>query len=1270
MSVWTDAVAATSPYAWWKLGETAGATVAADSSGNAHPASYGSPSNITYAATSLIPGDTGTSIVLNTTAAQLSASSVSIPSVGVTYATTIKSATDQTGRLFITDTLGTYLDIGATASYAKISTSIAPSLGYDPTALFNGVAHFVLYVVRATTAELWVDGVMVGSATHAAASVTKTAFYLKQPSSAPLGAYDDTLVWTSALTSAQIGALYAGWSGVVTNDNIANAITVTLANTGDTYTSPEISDAGFTVEPSESGGNNRSGWWKYTPLTSGTVTVSTVGSYLTGNPGISPNNPADTTLHVFTGSVLGSQTQIAYDDDNGVNHGGKTWTSWVQFAATAGTTYYLRVASGGFTGALTWVMNVSGPSTQAQAAGSLSLGGAISRKTASFALAGPASAGSVQLAGTKQPRTAAFALAGVVEGSISFASTLRRKTSAFSLASPALVALGAVLRPRVASVGLSGSPAVSLAGELPRKMPVFGLYVVTPVVPAPVSTAGEASVVLAQAFGAVTMQGTQPVYTVSEAMIPRARQRVIVDGVDVTYFRGVPIPPISYTLLEPLLYGPATMDLPQISACFERAGSSTVPWLHPGAVVEIQRVGDGTQTTDWKGVVVAFDTSGRDLSVELGGEANGRAALRNRQAQIFPKVNDLGHQMADLIRDLGLPFYPPLGPVTGIETLVTGGSGHLDAIEEVVAKAWTRAGRHWTIMPDEKTGVYEAHRKDTTTIDGTVFADDAKTVAQLRRDLSEEPNRVYATGVTPAGKRVRFGVYPGLVQGRAPAFPGQMQLGDTGVSVQILVARLHSVGYLKLTEAAGGFDQDVFDAVVDLQKDAGLDNVIAGVVNLATWRALYDLDVTGLSLEYAHIEPAAQRSKVRPWHRSGSGAITKANPNYEPGHLVRDRNVDLGAGLHRSQMREFARTALHDSDDPNWVGTIKFHTGGLVRGNKAVGASLTAADVMDARELRPGMNLSLPLFSGGIVVHVSAVEVGPDGSVSATVDTRARDAMEVWEVIARNVESRRDPSRRENRRRRSSTIEKDSIGEWDEIGGLLGVDVDLEAGWNVFPVVAAMEGTISRIRLKVQHDEDGREFAVAVFGRTVSADLLNNMVPHPLSKGADKIWEKRRDDFDDMWMLYSAGTREQPCGYQPGKKHFKTSSHQTLNPLYNPEAKPSTNGDQFISVDNPAYAPKADENDIGPDDDSEIKTLNPNYDPNYDPADHPNYTDELITATVETSWGKVTGLHKDDAGFAYRSEDRTVLHVAVWVGSSGAKVLSGRLLWPQLEAGV
>jgi peptidoglycan hydrolase-like protein with peptidoglycan-binding domain len=884
----------------------------------------------------------------------------------------------------------------------------------------------------------------------------------------------------------------------------------------------------------------------------------------------------------------------------------------------------------------------------------VSLAGTLPAKTAAFAITTPAV--DVTMASTLQPKTAAFEV--LADATATLDATLRAKTAAFSLSGNAHAALDATLQPKAAQVVLSTADrAAVLAGQLRRKdadfevdaRPSVGLHAtlqpksatviaraVTPITPVPVHlrTHGPASVVVGRALGPVTVMagphGTQPVYSVSSAAIQRARQQIVVDGVDITFLRGVRTPDVTYTLLAPLRYGPGQLDLPQVVPYAEPLGddrADDLAWMWEGAPVEVHLVIDDPAGIDppqmmvrdvYKGVLVAWDLAGSDLSIELGGEASGRAQLRDRQAVIFPRVNDIGHQISDAVKDLGLPVYPPLGTVTGIEVMTTGGVGHAQHIQNLCAQAWTRQGKYWTVMPNDD-GAYVVRKKSDTVRHATVFFDDARTVANLRRDLAEEPNRIFITGVTPQGQRVRFGVYPGLIQGPVPDFPGHLEEGDTGEGVRLLVRKLHQSGYLKLVEVAGDYDADVVEAVKDLQDDAGLPKT--GEVNLATWEVLYDLAVTGLTLTGAHIEPAAQDPRVRRVNRSANGTVLEFNDTFDASVLPVDRTIDAGVGKTRSQLREFARTVLEAASAPNWFGDITFHTGALLRGEHLADVTATPEIVMDARELIPTMNLWAPRFDGGTQFNIAALQVDEAGTATATVDTRFRDALEVWEIIDRNRESRNDPARRRNMAARSSTIRKDSIGEWDEIGGLLGVDLDLQRGWNVFPVVAATEGTIRKIRIALNTPA---EFAYAVFGRKIGKDWLNTLIPHPLTVSGTKAWETKHDELDDDgWILFSLGTHDEPGGYWPGRKTYKSVTGREPNPDYDPDA---------------------DENETGTDD------------------------DEYLSVTTSEASGTLTGKHVDAAGFPYYSADRTTLWVAVWVGKPN-KIEAGRIMWPQLEAG-
>jgi hypothetical protein len=659
------------------------------------------------------------------------------------------------------------------------------------------------------------------------------------------------------------------------------------------------------------------------------------------------------------------------------------------------------------------------------------------------------------------------------------------------------------------------------------------------------------SVVSGLALGAVTMNGTQPVYTYSEAQAPKLRQRIIVGGVDVTYWRGTLTPDVEFQLADPLLYGTATVTLPQVWSVFEQGAH---PHLAKGKRVKVQLVDadDVVQATIYKGFVLATSTSGRNLVLEVGGEAQGRATLQDKQPPIFRDSLDLARHAWRAITDLGLRFLPRLGGEgIGIRSVTFGGTGMLEHIEEIIARSTKRDGTLRTIMPDDE-GVYRLSDKDTTTVHYTLFVDDAHAVPDLRSDLAEEPNRIFATTVTPAGMRVRFGVYPGLKQGPTPDYPmddnSNFDVGttnedtDSGDGVSVMVNRLGATGFLDIRDTPGGFDEDVAEALADLQQQARISGPV-GVMTPALWDALWDLDVTGYDRKWSSIQPAAQDDSVRRYDRSASGAIIGLNPDYDPDEIPVDRTVDMGSGFTRKQARDFSRGLVHDPDTDDYFGTITLSTGAVLDGEFNIGDTITPADLVDARLVRPCENLWVPNFAGGRLFHVAGIDVGAT-EVRFTVDTRARPAREVWERIQVRRETRRNPARAWQGTRQSTSI-KDAVIGFDELGGVIDRDIDLVAGWNVVEVVAGDVGTINSLKLIVQTvttvgesiSITPHQFACAVFGKEITAARLNALVANPLTEAGERAWRRSaRAALKSRWVLYSAGTEGEPCGYGVDRK--------------------------------------------------------------------------------------------------------------------------------------
>lgn len=658
----------------------------------------------------------------------------------------------------------------------------------------------------------------------------------------------------------------------------------------------------------------------------------------------------------------------------------------------------------------------------------------------------------------------------------------------------------------------------------------------------------------ARAFTAPVVVNGRPSYAATEIAAPATRPRILVGGKDVTFFRGVPTPAPGYRLIEPLDYGAGTLELPQVSPAFETLGTGALKWLRKGKTVIVQRVNTATNTvvsTTYRGFITDFSIRGNTLVCDLGGVVAGRAALRDRQPVLFRQVKDVGNWVYSAItQSAGVRFTPRLGPVTGIELASRGGTSMLDYINELLALSVHQSGAQWTVGR-RPNGTWGMWLKDTTTIDATIYLDDARMVADLHQSLAEEPNRIFVTCISPDGRRIKFGAYPGFKQGDPPPYPFTAgtpfgegttnAMTNTGDGITVMLAHLVTMSYLTPKQNDGAFDAQVTRAIKRLQDDAGLTE--SGIMNPATWDALYDLSATGYSIVNARILPAAQRPSVKPWNLTASGAISSRNSAHDRTVEVVDRTVNLGAGFTVQEARQYARDLLREANTPNWVGTITCHLA-AIRGEHNPGDPIAAADLMPAHSVKPGMNVWLPTFQGGMLVHVSGAEhPANDGSPVLTVDTRHRDTMAAWECITRNWESRHNPARAWLNNHRQSEMTKDHFNEWDEISGILDDSVRLVSGWNVFPVKAGQAGTTSWVRIHTVDDKT--RFMVLMFTRPVTPERLTAWNPQPLTAAGYAKWDNAalRNKLMERGMVYIAGSDKNPCGLWPG---FQTNEDNTL----------------------------------------------------------------------------------------------------------------------------
>jgi hypothetical protein len=261
----------------------------------------------------------------------------------------------------------------------------------------------------------------------------------------------------------------------------------------------------------------------------------------------------------------------------------------------------------------------------------------------------------------------------------------------------------------------------------------------------------------------------------------------------------------------------------------------------------------------------------------------------------------------------------------------------------------------------------------------------------------------------------------------------------------------------------------------------------------------------------------AVRPEVEKYLYGANGATVGLNPDYDPSIIRHEIDVDFGAGVTKEQGREMAQRILERGMDPGVAGTIR----------------LTTCPWEGSRwEVNAGDNVLLKGYRGAdVLCRIVAVDADPESlTVTLTVDSEFRDAMAVMQVLERNRESKADPARRPGNPNRRSRMDQDQVTpfEGESPAGRLPRMAIYEGLWTVWPVPVSEVGLIAKLR--VTTSGPASRFAVALFGKPVTANQLAAKVPNPLAVSSP--WT----DAGDAWLnsvgwIEAWGEEGQAAGY-------------------------------------------------------------------------------------------------------------------------------------------
>lgn len=209
-SGWNAAVAALSPWAWYKFDEVSG--VAQDSSGNGRHCTASAFGNPTYQQASLIPSDaSGKSYTFSGAVGPRTPGAPSNQTAGLTIAFTYKGAGAAAGSGFVLSS--GLIGIGAASNWIIKDWSTTWDTGVSASSIKDGAAHLIVITWKHLDARIYVDGVQVAASTSARLLNDAAPIEIGRSGGTNNfnGGYDEWAYFASALTAGQVSSLHSAW---------------------------------------------------------------------------------------------------------------------------------------------------------------------------------------------------------------------------------------------------------------------------------------------------------------------------------------------------------------------------------------------------------------------------------------------------------------------------------------------------------------------------------------------------------------------------------------------------------------------------------------------------------------------------------------------------------------------------------------------------------------------------------------------------------------------------------------------------------------------------------------------------------------------------------------------------------------------------------------------------------------------------------------------------------------------------------------------------
>lgn len=602
------------------------------------------------------------------------------------------------------------------------------------------------------------------------------------------------------------------------------------------------------------------------------------------------------------------------------------------------------------------------------------------------------------------------------------------------------------------------------------------------------------------------------------------RYRVFVDGQDVTFLRDVPTLVEDYSSSDPMGDDGARFVCKQIHP-WDVLGTGDLSMFDmdsdpPVDIAFEDESGDITHLWDGHIASQGDDATSNDEGRTFVCEGTLKAAAHQPWTPpTYMEPTDPGVVVARAMNAVISRRYASFVEVeTGLPPIVYRGSqsqSHLDYALEVLSKMWTDDGRQWSFIKVGPRQYKLGLKAPMDDYDAAIVKGAQGVDVRLVLDESMRVDGYFGQGIAPNGGQWGNFFFPGLDLFIPPPYPyadttQTIYIGDTdagtttGDGVSVAQARLVELGYAVAVD--GTYNSADAAAVTQMQTDFGL--LVDGRIGPQTWSSLFSPGVNEVDLGRIRL-PLVAKPWVWPTLHAANGAVTGTNPAHEakqPMPVPKLPNINFGSDITKAEATNLARRMLEANGEAAWTGSIGLLT------------DLVAPDGVTPISrflVREGWRIKVIGHDGDTIVRVG--DASKDGlSVSLMVDERARDALTLDAIAARDRDARKEVApRRPGNPSKISSLIRDHVTQFEDeskAGKIPSYPVNGNVGlWSAFPIFVSQTGVISIFELSARNVTT--TFSVAIFGKPIQPQVLASYVPDPINDGSG--W---RDHYDTLTL--------------------------------------------------------------------------------------------------------------------------------------------------------